>query len=237
MSGTSYGGLFAVNAFLTKPKVYDAVMAISPSLYWDEQVMFHKAKNLFNTGNIEGTLYLSIAEEEPIMMDAFNAFVTILEKNPTKNVKWMTKNISDETHNTTVMLGQYYGLKGIFNEWGIPEHTPQNLTQLLSRYSKMSAQLKSQIILPEDRANGYGQWLMYLNRIDEAFELFKWNTKTYPSSINAYDVLGRAEEKEGRLLEAKNSFQIGLNMSRKGKASDVERFEANLKRISGTIEK
>jgi predicted alpha/beta superfamily hydrolase len=201
LSGTSYGGLFAVNAFLTKPQVFDAIIAISPSLFWDDHAMHHKAQNLFTAGKANGTLYLTIADEEPIMTDAFNSFVSILEKSPTDDVRWKTKNISDETHNTTVMLGQYYGLKSIFNEWSIPEQEPQNLKQLLSRYNKMSSQLKSQIILPEDRANGYGQWLLYLHRIDEAVELFKWNTKTYPSSVRAYEALKRAEEKAAKLHE------------------------------------
>tara|TARA_R110002153_G_scaffold274165_1_gene447412 strand:- start:2391 stop:3563 length:1173 start_codon:yes stop_codon:yes gene_type:complete len=237
LSGTSYGGLFAVNAFITKPNVFDAVIAISPSLYWDDQAMLHKAQGLFSAGKAKGTLFLSIAEEQPIMTNAFNSFVSVLEKNPTDNVNWMTKKINDETHNTAVLLGQYYGLRSIFNGWSIPEQAPQNLKQLLSRYKKMSNQLKSQIVLPEDRANGYGQWLMHLNRVDEALELFKWNTKTSPSSTIAYETLGLAEEKTGHLHDAKNSFEIALNISRKNNPSEVIRFELNLKRITDAIGK
>jgi predicted alpha/beta superfamily hydrolase len=237
LSGTSYGGLFAVNVFLTKPNVFDAIIAISPSLYWDDQAMFHKAQELFSADKAKGTLYLSIAEEQPIMTNTFNSFVSVLEKNPTEDVNWMTKKISDETHNTSVLLGQYYGLRSVFSEWSIPEQIPQNLKQLLSRYKKMSNQLEIQIVLPEDRVNGYGQWLKHLNRIDEAFELFKWNTKAYPSSIMAYETLGLAEEKEGRIHDAKNSFEIALNLSRKSKPSEVGRFELNLKRINDAIRK
>jgi hypothetical protein len=53
----------------------------------------------------------------------------------------------------------------------------------------------------------------------------------------AYETLGLAEEKEGRIHDAKNSFEIALNLSRKSKPSEVGRFELNLKRINDAIRK
>ena len=46
--------------------------------------------------------------------------------------------------------------------------------------------------IPEDRAAGYGQWLQYLNRQDDALALLKWNRKNYPQSLNAHVTLIRA---------------------------------------------
>jgi hypothetical protein len=48
------------------------------------------------------------------------------------------------------------------------------------------------MVIPEDRAAGYGQWLQYLNRQDDSLALLKWNRKTYPQSLNAHSALIRA---------------------------------------------
>ena len=100
----------------------------------------------------------------------------------------------------------------------------------------MSAQLKSKLILPEDRANGYGQWLTYLNRTDEAIELFRWNTQTYPTSLNAFDVLGQAEEQAGNIQGATASFEIALNISKEKNLPALDRFKSTVKRLNNIIE-
>ena len=236
-SGTSYGGLFGINAFITKPEIFDAIIAISPSLYWDNQIMLKKASILFSKGKAKGNLYLTIANEEPMMTEPYKDFVSILKDNPTNEVQWGAKTFMDETHNTTVLIGQYYAIKEIFKEWNIPEGEPQNLTQLLTRYTKISKQLKKEVILPQDRASGYGGWLMYLNRIDEAAELFKWVTINYPESSNAFNMLGQAEEKAGKFIKAKNNYEIALQISKERNPSESKSILNNLNRVANIIEK
>jgi predicted alpha/beta superfamily hydrolase len=236
-SGTSYGGLFGINALLTKPKIFDATVAISPSLYWDNQSMQKKANILFSEKKIKGNLYITIANEQPIMIDSFNDFLTLLKNNPSNEVKWASKVFKQETHNTTVLIGQYYAFKEIFKEWNIPEGEPQNLTQLLTRYSKMSKQLGTEIILPEDRVNGYGTWLMYLNRLDEANELFRWNTLNYPKSSNAFNMVGQINEKLGKYNEAKKNYENALRITKKINPSESESIITNLNRVTDIIDK
>ena len=236
-SGTSYGGLFGIHAFLTKPKIFDAITAISPSLYWDNQVILKTANALFKKGKAKGNLYLTIANEAPIMTKSFQDFVAILKTNPSNEVNWGSKTFQEETHNTTVLIGQYYAFKEIFKAWDIPEGKPQNLTQLLQRYAKMSAQLKHNVLLPQDRANGYGQWLVYLNRLDEAIELFTWNTANYPTSILAFQKLGEAEERAGRFMAAKKNYETALQLSKDQKSSKSDAIKMHLKRVIEAIHK
>ena len=230
-SGTSYGGLFGIHAFLKKPEMFDAIIAISPSLYWDNKIILKEANTLFKKGKAKGNLYLTIANEQPVMTTPFYDFIAILKDNPTNEVGWSAKTFETETHNTTVLIGQYYAFKELFKAWNIPEGVPQNLTQLLHHYDAMSKQLRHEVLLPEDRANGYGNWLLYLNRLDEATELFKWNTVNYPASSNAFYKLGQAEEKARRFMEAKNNYEIALRLSEKHKPSTSQDISMNLNRV------
>lgn len=41
-------------------------------------------------------------------------------------------------------------------------------------------------------AAGFGQWLQYLNRQQDALTLLQWNRQTYPTSLDAHQALIKA---------------------------------------------
>nr|NIM12586.1 hypothetical protein [Candidatus Aminicenantes bacterium]NIM79290.1 hypothetical protein [Candidatus Aminicenantes bacterium]NIN18576.1 hypothetical protein [Candidatus Aminicenantes bacterium]NIN85231.1 hypothetical protein [Candidatus Aminicenantes bacterium]NIO81458.1 hypothetical protein [Candidatus Aminicenantes bacterium] len=52
ISGWSLGGLFTIHAFLNKPDLFDAYIAISPSMWWDNQLPVNQAEALIKKGKI-----------------------------------------------------------------------------------------------------------------------------------------------------------------------------------------
>src|SRR5215475_9890109 len=43
-AGHSFGGLFAIHAFLSRPEIFNAYIAVSPSMHWDNNLMSRKAE-------------------------------------------------------------------------------------------------------------------------------------------------------------------------------------------------
>ncbi len=209
LSGTSHGGQFAINALLKRPGLFDAVIAISPSLWWNNQQMLGLAEAALKRHQLQGTLYLSIANEEPAMTEPFQKFIELTRLYPSEKLQVVSQTFANETHNTTVLQGQYYGLKQVFSGWAIPE-SPQTLADLQKIFAKRSALLNIAITIPEDRANGYGQWLQYLNRQDDALALLEWNRKTYPQSLNAHTALIKAYLHFKRGADAKAALEDAL---------------------------
>ena len=191
LSGTSHGGQFAVNAMIKKPHLFDGIIAISPSLYWNNNQLLALAEEALKKQQLQGRLFVSIANEEPTMTDPFEKFVSMTTNFTTEKLTVGNKTFNDETHNTTVLQGQYYGLKHLFKGWAIPE-SPQTLADLQRIFKRRSQLLNVTAIIPEDRAAGYGQWLQYLNRKDDAIALLDWNRQNYPRSFNAHTSLIRA---------------------------------------------
>jgi uncharacterized protein len=191
LSGTSHGGQFAVNALIKRPNLFNGVIAISPSLYWNNNQLLDLTEEALKKGTLNGRLFISIANEEPTMTEPFQKLVELTKKYPSTNLNISIKKFSDETHDSTTLLGQYHGIKHLFLGWALP-NTPQTLADLQLIYSSRSKLLGETMVIPEDRANGYGQWLQYLNRKDETLELFTWNRKTYPQSFNAHIALIKA---------------------------------------------
>jgi len=191
LSGTSHGGQFAINALVKQPGLFNGVIAISPSLYWNKNQMLGLSEAALKSHQLQGRLYVSIANEESTMTEPFQTFVELTQRYPTEKLAVASQTFSNETHNTTVLQGQYYGLKHLFAGWSIPE-SPQTLADLQTIFDRRSKLLNTAMVIPEDRAAGYGQWLQYLNRQDDALALLKWNRKTYPQSLNAHSALIRA---------------------------------------------
>jgi uncharacterized protein len=191
LSGTSHGGQFAIHALVKRPGLFNGVIAISPSLYWNKNQVLGLSEAALKSQQLQGRLYVSIANEESTMTEPFQTFVELTQRYPTEMLAVASQTFSNETHNTTVLQGQYYGLKHLFAGWSIPE-SPQTLADLQTIFERRSKLLNTAMVIPEDRAAGYGQWLQYLNRQDDALALLKWNRKTYPQSLNAHSALIRA---------------------------------------------
>lgn len=226
LSGTSHGGQFAINALVKRPGLFQGVIAISPSLYWDKQQILGLSESALQSHQLQGRLFVSIANEEPTMTEPFQKFVDLTSRYPTDKLAVASQTFSNEIHNTTVLQGQYYGLKHLFSGWAIPE-SPQTLADLQNIFDKRSKLLNTTVVIPEDRAAGYGQWLQYLNRQDDALTLLSWNRKTYPQSLNAHAALIRAylhfkkaEEAKAALTDALRSIK-GLSSEQKAQLEDL----------------
>ena len=149
------------------------------------------AEKALENNLLQGRLFASIANEEQTMTVPFEKFVEMTNNFATDKLVISTKNFNGETHNTTVLQGQYYGLKHLFAGWAIPE-SPQTLSELQTIFQVRSELLNATTTIPEDRAAGYGQWLQYLNRQEDALELLLWNRENYPHSFNAHTILIKA---------------------------------------------
>ncbi len=192
LSGTSHGGQFAINALVKRPGLFDGVIAISPSLYSNNEQLLRLAEPALKKHRLQGHLYVSIANEEPTMTQPYQRFVDLLTRYPTDKLVVASQTFSNETHNTTVLQGQYAGLKHLFSDWAIPEGEPKTLADLQEKFASRSKLLKTDLKIPQDKANGYAGWLQYLNRQDDALALLTWNRANYPQSLNTHIALIKA---------------------------------------------
>lgn len=209
LSGTSHGGQFAINAMIKKPGLFNGFIAVSPSLYWQNGKLIELAKQALIKKRLSGRLFISIANEQPVMTDTFQQFVSLTKEFPSKDLKVLSKTFKDESHDSTTLLGQYYGIKYLFADWPIP-NSPQTLADLQAKFDARSELLGVQMRIPEDRANGYGQWLQYLNRKHDALDMFKWNREAYSQSFNAHLSLIRAYKHFDQVEEANEAVATAL---------------------------
>ena len=60
-SGHSFGGLFAIHALVARPDLFEAYIAVSPSLQWAEGHTLHDAQQFFAAHHaLNKTLFFSL---------------------------------------------------------------------------------------------------------------------------------------------------------------------------------
>lgn len=121
--GHSFGGLFAMNALLLHPGLFDIYVALDPSFWWDNGKLRKDADRLFETTRFDGVkLYMAIAAQMRQDAGAFhlntaNSFISeTLPKGIKNGLHVEYKIFPDESHGTIPVPAIHHALKTVFNE-------------------------------------------------------------------------------------------------------------------------
>jgi len=240
-AGHSLGGLMAIHMLITRPEMFGAYIAVSPSLQWDNQRTLHQAQTFFAAHNeLNKTLFFSLANEgEPTdpMVDGFTQLQATLKKKTPEHFRWDAKRFLDEDHGSTVLLAHYAAFRFLFPDWPVPRdpetHMPVGGFEGLEKhYRELSARYGYAVTPPENTMNGLGYRLMAAKKLDEAVVVLQKNVELYPGSANVYDSLGEAYEAAGKLDLATANFQKAIDIGTKNGDGNLSEYRAHLARVT-----
>jgi predicted alpha/beta superfamily hydrolase len=237
-AGHSLGGLFAVHALMSRPNLFNAYIAISPSLWWDNSRVVHEAHGFLTTHqDLNRTLFLSLAAEDGQMVENFDQFCAILTADAPKGLVWKSVRFMNEDHGTTTLVAHYDGLRTIFAGWQVQRDEKTKLlggglTGVEDHYRKLSERFGYPIPVPETTMNRLGYELIGLKKVDEAIAVFQRNVELYPASANVYDSLGEGLEAAGRYDAARQNFQKAIEVATATNDGNLAEFQRHLERIA-----
>lgn len=101
LMGESLAGLFVVETFLKSPDLFDAYVAVSPSLWWDRGVLTRQSGTLV-AGHPAGsrTLILTLGDEGAEMDGLMGELVASLGQHGRPDLNWTFQPRPAETHAT-----------------------------------------------------------------------------------------------------------------------------------------
>jgi uncharacterized protein len=239
LAGHSFGGLFALHAFLAKTDLFNGYIAVSPSMHWDNKYPVRKAAEFFkDRKELNKTLFVTLADEGGEMKSGFNEFRELLAKQHPKGFAWEAMLMEDEDHGSVVLRSHYFGFRKIFDGWQIPQNLAAGgLNAVEEHYKKLSAKFNYAILPPEALVNQLGYQLMGQGKMDEAIAVFKSNVERYPGSANVYDSLAEGYEKMGKLDLAKPNYEKATQIGEQTKDPNLQVFKANFVRVSEALKK
>jgi hypothetical protein len=234
-SGHSLGGLTVVNAFINHANLFNAYIAIDPSLWWENERWIKKQESELSHHNLNNkALFVGVANNIPadmdtlsILSDTTNAapvthallpFVHWLKDNHLTGLRWGYKFYPNEWHGSVELNAEYDALRYLFKFYHfdmnyVREHPELNPDSLLSvHFEEVSTVMGYRVIPTEDMVNNMAYACMGMHKMDYAYSLFKRNTENYPQSANAWDSLGDYYADKGDKQKAIGAYAESLRL-------------------------
>jgi tetratricopeptide (TPR) repeat protein len=238
-SGHSLGGLTVVNALFNHTKLFNAFIAIDPSLWWNSQQWIKKYELELSKYDLSGrSLFVAIANNIPPGMDTISVlndksgmssiprsvipFVHILRDAKPQGLRWTSKFYPNERHGTVELNAEYDALRYLFDFYQFRTsqfdgHPELDVDAVMAKHYKTVSEKLGYTVLPnEDMINNMAYSSLSRHKMDEAYKLFKRNTDNHPESANAFDSLGEYFEAAGDKQKAIDAYSKSLSLHESG---------------------
>jgi predicted alpha/beta superfamily hydrolase len=220
--GHSFGGLLAAHALLEPEQIFQAYIAIDPSLSWDDSVVLRRARSVIESGGaLQGRVYLTTANtvvpgydsklvDGPVVEDV----VALIQSAASPELHVRHDYYEAEDHTSVPTLSLYHGLLFVFDGYKPPLALFYGEPSALKAHFKRVSDRLGITLLPlETLVNGAGYEMLYSEQdVDKAIELFTLNTVNYPESSNVYYSLAEAYMVNGDKALAIANYEKSLEL-------------------------
>ena len=228
LSGWSLGGLFTVYTYLEHPGHFSAYLAISPSLWWDEDLYVKKTKTYIEQQKISNkkiTVTVGSLEGGDIGRSVRDGFIHLMEKKFGKDRLFRSVEIQEEGHNYVPYKALYEGLRSIYSDWQMPNDLlGGGIQSIKSFYKELSNEYGYAIDVPESAYSNLANYVYNQVSTSAAVEISRLYVDAYPESSFARYRLGRFYHLSGDLISAKKCYQKAIELENKTPTPDPERM-------------
>jgi predicted alpha/beta superfamily hydrolase len=211
--GHSLGGLMVIDLLTNYPNLFNAYIAIDPSMWLKNQAYLNNSLTQLHKNNMNNKkLFVGIANTLPKQMSlsavikdtsiATQHIRSILKldnylKKYKMGLQYHQQYFANENHNSVPLLSVYNGLRYIFNyfpfnatEQEFADTTPLIANKIKQHYKNVSKEMNYTVAAPESFISYLGYNALSKKHVAKAKTLFEYNIENYPSSHNAYVAMG-----------------------------------------------
>lgn len=212
--GHSFGGLTVMNILVNHTKLFNAYIAIDPSMWYDKERFLKTTEQKLTNQKYNGVrLYLGIANTMPdgmtvdkMLKDTSSATRHIrsiftldkfIKTHNQNGLKFSSRYYPDDDHGSVPLITEYDGLRFIFDYYRM-KFTQADFTDttaaIVAKYKKhyeiVSKEFGYKVSPPELFINSLGYQALGNKQYTKAAALFEMNIANYPTSGNVYDSYG-----------------------------------------------
>lgn len=208
--GHSLGGLTVIDILTNFPELFNAHIAIDPSMWYGNEKYLSNTiaklpkqnmngKRLFvGTANTlpKGMKLSQLKNDKSIETQHIRSIFKLDEflKANTNRLYYGSKYYENETHNTVPLISEYDGLRFIFDfylfeatEKDFTDSTASIASKLKTHYENVSEKMGYMNAAPEAFINYFAYEALSKQYFTKAKALFELNIEWYPESSNVYD--------------------------------------------------
>lgn len=235
--GHSLGGLLALHTFINRTELFDNYLVLDPSVWWNDQYLIKqfeetpidsrfekKSLYLANANSITGYERMKGINTEDYpkgSREAKEKLSIVLEERFQEHLPIKIKYYPEENHLTVVHIGQYEGLRFLYDYFNLPTFSPSSLKNLeegflqeyTEQFENLSRQVSAEIKPYKDQIMGMGYFLMSMNLFEDAETLFEVNTRNFPNNYQTWNALGDCYAAQEEMEKAEEAYKksVALN--------------------------
>jgi predicted alpha/beta superfamily hydrolase len=227
LAGHSFGGLFALDVAATRPGAFTGIVAMSPSLWWNDSTPARGYADAIAKANAPLRLFATSGGlEQPIAVTT-KVFVNRLDSIKPATLAFGSRYYPENTHGLTPAPSLVDGLRFVFEPVSLARMPMQLLSQNSDSATIVKAVTESEAMYergarmlglpthyPESAMNSTGYFVLQgLKMPNVAAWVFRENVKNYPDSPNVYDSLGDALLAAGDSTGARTEFRAARDVA------------------------
>lgn len=252
--GHSLGGLTVIDILTNFPEMFNAYIAIDPSMWYDNEKYLTNTVSKLPKKNMNGKrLFIGTANTLPKGMEFSQlkndkSFETqhirsifkldeFLKAN-TNGLIYGSKYYENETHNSVPLISEYDGLRFIFDfflldatEKDFTDSTDLIASKLKTHYANVTEKMGYMNAAPEAFINYFAYEALGKKQYIKAKALFELNIEWYPESSNVYDSYADYYLAQKDTVNAVTNYQKALQI----KDNTETRSKLNALTNKGTI--
>lgn len=220
LAGHSLAALLATFTMLDQAGTFNAFIAISPFMEWDNRWFLKRAGAMLKKHKtLNSHFYFSLAEE-PQLEKAMDIFQQLLQAGVPEKFTWKFDKISNEVHDTVFYPGLYKGLRWLYFGWKLPERVlGLGLEGVKEHFLQLSKRYGYEINPPSTTLNDLGFRLMDMKRYPQAIDVYQYCVKLYPNFWMAYHNLGFCHQQQGNNSKAVFYYEKSLKLNPQNKTA------------------
>jgi predicted alpha/beta superfamily hydrolase len=204
LSGHSAGGQFVLYCLTSEPSLFNAYIALSPSLDWDDNLPQRSLQKSFeSTPNLQAFLYVARSDDSGRALADYDDLVKTLETKSPEGFRWHSQAFPNETHVSIPLLAQIDALRHVYEGYRFQDDMLEKGFSFAQRhFENVSKTVGWPLAIPEGVINSLGYVALSEDKTQDAIALFKRNVEANPNSANAYDSLADGYAKAGEWKDA-----------------------------------
>lgn len=218
LAGQSLGGLFALHVLHEDPEAFGAIIASSPSLWWDDRALL---KNSARWGRDGQFLFFTMEkpDRETPHPSAAREFSRILRDHAAPGLKWEFKGYPAEWHGSVYHRSFHDGLQFIFPDWSF-QHAADltgsvTYAQLVEHHAKLSQRYGYDVPVLLTTVQAVAAELLAQKRFPDAAAFCAAHVERFPDSSGAHAALANVHRRAGDLEAARTHYQKAIELDSK----------------------
>ncbi|MFZ6708687.1 alpha/beta hydrolase-fold protein [Undibacterium sp. TC9W] len=239
--GHSLGGLTVMHNLINHSALFDAYLAIDPSVWWDNALLVKQMEEALSDGRLANkSLYLAVAntlakgvsidqvrsgsDQESRHIRSILKLVDTLDAHPQSGLRWKWKYYPDEGHGSIPILAEYDGLNFLFDFYKMADFVRlydakiDGAGELKHQFEKISARMGYKLLPDLETMDWLGQHFLREKKLKNAHDFLSANVENYPRNALSHEGMGDYYLAANEQTKAKEAYQQAVKLDVGSKA-------------------